>query len=68
MENTQSPKGVFIFYLFVGQYPIHKVHEYIKKYREDINADGFMDRMKEHGFEFLFVPDRERSRFKFLKL
>lgn len=69
MENTNTPKlaGVIVFYVNVGMLPPKKGEEFVKTYKKNLKDEGFLDKMKENGYEVIFVPNRDVTHVELLK-
>lgn len=69
MENTKTPKlaGVIVFYVSVGTLLPKKGEEFVKTYKKNLKDEGFLDKMKENGYEVIFVPNRDVTHVELLK-
>lgn len=68
METT-TPKlsGVIVFYVNVGTMPSKKSEDFLKAYKKNLKDEGFLDKMKDNGFEVIFVPNRDVTHVELLK-
>lgn len=66
MENTKL-SGVLVFYVNVGTLPNKKGAEFVNAYKKNLKDEGFLDKMKDQGYEVIFVPNRDVTHVELLK-
>jgi len=67
MDEIRKLNGLIVFYVNLGSLPPKKGEQHVLDYKAKLKEDGFLDRMKQNGFECLFVPNRELTHVEVLK-